>query len=135
MHIFKFCFLGRSRGVSCTFRTIETRKKKLTSPKMGENPLFWPQNDSSFCGGGTFLTVYIYIFLVSVIHKVHDTPLDLPKKWNWKIFIFKKVIKVTSPQNDKSSFCGPKMGFSPRFGGRENFFFWLLWFRKYMTHL
>ena len=62
------------------------------------------------------------LFLVSVIHKVHDTPLDLPKKRDWKIFIFKKVIKVPSPQNDESSFCGPKMGFSPRFGGRENFF-------------
>ena len=38
------------------------------------------------------------------------TPLDLPKKRNWKIFIFKKVIKVPPPQKDESSFCGPKMG-------------------------
>ena len=32
------------------------------------------------------------------------------------------VIKVPPPQNEELSFCCPKMGFSPRFGGR-NFFF------------
>ena len=31
------------------------------------------------------------------------------------------VIKVPPPQNDESSFCGPKMGFFPRFGGRDFF--------------
>ena len=64
--------------------------------KNGVFPTFW--------GEGKFF------FLVSMVQMVHDTPLDLPKKQNLKIFIFKKVIKVPPPQNDKSSFCGPKMG-------------------------
>ena len=62
MNIFQFRFLGRSRGVSCTFWTIETRRKKIPlPPKRGENPIFGPQNDDlSFCGGGTFITIYTF---------------------------------------------------------------------------
>ena len=70
---------------------------------------------SSFCGpkmgffphfGGSRI-----FFLVSMVQMVHNIPLDLLKKQNRKIFIFKKVIKVPPPQNDKLSFCGKNLSF------------------------
>ena len=43
-----------------------------------------PQNDESFCGQkrgfSPILGEVNFFFLVSMVLKVHDTPLDLPKK-------------------------------------------------------
>ena len=87
INIFQFRFLGRSRGVSCTLWITETRKIYIYTVKKVPPP----QNDESFCGQkrgfSPILGEVNFFFLVSMVLKVHDTPLDLPKKWNWKIFI------------------------------------------------
>ena len=101
--------------------TLITKWQMVISwSKNGVFPTFW--------GEGKLF------FLVSMVRKVHNTPLNLPIKWIWKILIFEKVIKVPPSWNDKWSFRGPKMGFFQHFGGRGNYFFWFLWFRRYITH-
>ena len=98
-------------------------EKKSIHPKWGENPIFGPQNDDVVILWWGYLYNFFKnkYFSISLFRQVKGCVMYLVNHRNQKKNVY-IVIKVPPPQNDAMSFCGPKMGFSPRFGGRGIFF-------------